>query len=249
MESDLIKKKLLIGLNKHLKKVLIILLITIFLLTSISYIEKSKTTFSLTVLLTPFVPIFLLNLGAQYDNKICKIIMGSFHLKDSEELNSHIYRNYSESENPQKMYILIASVVFVLLYAAINFFKINISSLIIPGLSLVSIGAALGILTFNYAKNIETVGNINTIIFSSAKRFYLSTLFAIFSLFLILILAEFFHPIQGTAFLSPSSFLIASLESFIGNFSLLFFYYLFATALRYLYEAIFLVLKETIIVE
>ncbi|MCE7698219.1 MAG: hypothetical protein K8E24_005080 [Methanobacterium paludis] len=150
-----------------------------------------------------------------------------------------------QEERIRKNYLIVAISLIVSFFAVINSFKISISFLIVPGLSLISIGAALGVLTFNYAKIAER-NNTNNLIFSSAKRFYLSTIFAIFLLVLILIECNLFPVMKHPIIFTPYDFIVTYLEFCLSNSILLLSFYLSATTLNYLYEGFVLVLKETI---
>lgn len=148
----------------------------------------------------------------------------------------------------QKNYLYPSVFLIMLFVIIIKYFKISTSFLIVPGLSSVSIGAALGILTFNYAKIVEN-NNTDNLIFSSAKRFYLSTVYAIFSLIFILVAYSMVPFVKNNIIFTPPVIIITYLKLclFVGTLFLSF--YLFTITLRYLYEGLVLVLKETIIFE
>lgn len=99
-------------------------------------------------------------------------------MKDNVNIEEIIFGDESESNKLFKTFYksLIPTILVTLIISYINYH--DPGSLIYIGLSLLSIGAALSILTFNHF-NALSDGEDKLIIFASARRFFLATILGV----------------------------------------------------------------------
>lgn len=222
------------------KNFFIILIIVSILLIPIAYTSKSNYIVLISVII-PLLSVTLLSmhLGRKYKVKLFQFLLGDFTLQDTESVNRFLYRR---SERwVYDTYRNVSGVVVVLLIGLLA--NIGLQSLIIPGISLISVGIALSIVTFNYSRVFD-IRDVDNFILSSAKRFYLASIFAIG--LLILIFGYKFIPTTNFIFI-PFPFMATYLEFLLKGYFIIWMGFFLTNTLRYLLEGFILSLKETII--
>jgi hypothetical protein len=219
------------------------LTLLIFILAFLSFIYKSYNLFTYEVLTAIILFILLFwQLGRIYKVKVFQFLIGDFVLSDSLKVNKFIY-----DTDEIKIYRLYLNSSWIAIFLFLLFFNdVSLLTLIIPGLTLISIGTALSILTFNYSRATDC-GIENNFIYSSAKRFFLSTIYAILMLLSIMIYKIIPVITNLNISFSPFPFAIASIQSILMGVILIFISFFFIKAFRYLFEGFVLSINETII--
>jgi hypothetical protein len=171
--------------------------------------------------------------------KFFKFLIGDFSLNDTIVVNKIIYvkkrRESYINGRYQNLVVLLFPIFFIVHFT-------NLYSLIVTGLSLISVAGALTIMTFNYYRVSEIEADI---IFSTAKRFYLSTIFGIFLLFSIFVF-KMVTPVNTDVIYSTYPFLITYLKIVISNLTIMLVLFFVIPSVRYLLEGLILILKENI---
>lgn len=188
--------------------------------------------------------IFLLFKLIERHTKLFTVIQfGNFRLKDDINFTEVIFDK--SSGRIVTLYRFIPAILGSIIVTYINLR--NPDSFLFTGLSIISVGIALSILTFNYYNSLAD-GENKKLILSSAKRFYLATIIGIFVLILILFYKNVGTPGFTTSEMFPN--LSLSIQNYfqllIHTFSGLLYLYLLFTSIDYLFEGLFLSLKGTI---
>jgi hypothetical protein len=223
----------------------IIFFILIITLACVSFIYKSSTIFSYFAMLNIlFLALLFFHLGREKKVKFFQFLIGDFTMEDTSGINKIIYGKRPEFY-VYTTYRNATYAVIIPVFALIN--SINLYALIVTGLSIISVGGALSIMTFNYFRVKEK--NEESNIFSSAKRFYLSTILGIFLLFSVLIFKAVPPVNTNEIIFLIYPFLISIFKIVINAIGILLIAFFLTTAIRYLIEGFILSLKETIILD
>ena len=122
---------------------------------------------------------------------------------------------------------------------------ISAHTLILTGLSVISAAAAaLSVVSFNYYNALKGDDN-QIIILASAKRYFLTTLYGIFML-MVLIGIKYLPQLPITLTNVPIAFMALYLNIFIFVMAIILFVLLISTTLRFLIEGLYLSLTGTI---
>jgi hypothetical protein len=174
--------------------------------------------------------------------RVFQFLTGNFILKgDSTNDKIYIYGHFSSLVKLISQYIGFIPLVVILIY--VN--NLNGESLLIVGLTLISVGIALSILTFEYAHAIRKP-NDYPIIFDSARRFYLATIFTVFFLIFVVIL-KFVTPFSpDMVYYNLLSYIISYFRGILVGISIFASMLLLPLSIRFFIEGFILVLKGTV---
>lgn len=251
-------------------KLLFIGVFIIFIVTSfISYIYKKPHIYAFSIIVL-VISSFLLFIGvSSRTNKISKILIGDYTLKqdisietvyNKEIIEKNIEFNqlapspfsnnnlFFSSKIPRlREYMLVSMILSTVLLFLLKIYRFELLfKLINPGLALISIGLALSIVSFNYSKS-ENFEN-KKIIFSSARRYFLSAIYAIFSLILLVVMisCRYLNHSNDPLSLDSITFISCQISMVIANFTLWFYILTSTTSIRFLIEAMTLSFKGTV---
>lgn len=167
-----------------------------------------------------------------------RVVKGDFGLKEDIDVYDTHNKKFPDFLKEPNNYSLIS----ILLLAFIM--HIPAHTLIITGLSVISAAAALSVVSFNYFSALK--GDVNQIIIlASAKRYFLTTLYGIFML-IVLILIKYLPQLPQVLTSVPIGFISLYLNIFIFAIAIILFVLLISTTLRFLIEGLYLSLKGTI---
>jgi len=187
------------------------------------------------------VIVFLLWARGKNGN-LFRVVKGDFCLKEDIDVDAKVNnKSFPDFLKEPNKYSLIS----VLLLAII--LHIPTPTLILTGLIIISAAAALFIVSFNYFNALKGDDN-QTIILASAKRYFLTTLYGIFMLMVLIgikYLPQFPHVLTNV----PIEFIALYLIIFIFVIAIVLFIFLISTTLRFLMEGLYLSLKGTIKLE
>ena len=223
------------------KYFLIILLIISFITALVTLIFKSLFLFGIyvTTIFIFFIALLLI-LGLVYNVKIFKFIIGDFTLSDTTDINKFIYGN--SELNVHRAYHAVRIGISIIFLIILGY--VSVKNLIITGLSIISIGVALSILTFSYYSNVN-----EKILLSSAKRFYLATILAILSLISLITIKVTLFPTFTTPVISDYQLTLVCFMMAISAIGVILSAFLLTLTLRYLIEGLIISIKETLILK
>lgn len=231
-----------------LKKISLIIISFSIFVGCIAYTTKSSryTGFSVLILGWFFLVLFMNPNGFS--------VLGFFlDIKEDIDIYKFLFGKDFDYANSWKFiaYQYIIMVIPLIISAVILFFN-YIPLLVGPGttlgISLISLGAALGILSFNYYNALPDSDD-KEIIFSSAKRYFMATILAIISLLLIVTVGyvnSSMINIEQQIFLSPFNFISYYLIFAVYTVSLIFYTLFLMMTLRHFIEGIILSFKGTL---
>ena len=167
-----------------------------------------------------------------------RVVKGDFGLKEDIEVHGNLYNKKFPGflKEPNNYSIL---GVFLLAFIL----HISAHTLILTGLSVIS-AAALSVVSFNYYNALKGDDN-HIIILASAKRYFLTTLYGIFML-MVLIGIKYLPQLPITLTNVPIAFMALYLNIFIFVMAIILFVLLISTTLRFLIEGLYLSLTGTI---
>jgi hypothetical protein len=119
-----------------------------------------------------------------------------------------------------------------------------VHTLIVTGLSVIFAAAALSVVSFNYYNALKGDDN-QIIILASAKRYFLTTLYGIFML-MVLIGIKYLPQLPMVLTNVPIAFMAIYLNIFIFVMVIILFVLLISTTLRFLIEGLYLSFTGTI---
>lgn len=247
-------------------KLLFVEVFIIFIITSfIGYIYKKEYIYEFSrmlLLLSSYLLFFGISIGT---NKISKILTGNYTLKEDVSIET-VYNKktiefnhrlnqpahfskipFFSSKIPASLYLLISMFLTIILLTFLNIYGFNLLfKLITPALALISIGLALSVVSFNYSKS-ENFEN-KKIIFNSARRYFLSSIYAIFSLALLIVIISCRYTLNyGTPLMLDNiHFIILRVSAVLSDFTLWFYVLTCTTSIRFLVEAMILSFKGTV---
>lgn len=211
------------------------------------YITKETRFFTgllLSIILLTYHLIYYL--GWNKKVKIFQFLLGDFTLRNDVNIDKLIYTN-SWLDNEYKYYLIISTFFSIplVLFAS----KTTISSLILISLSLLSIGVAFTILSFNYTNVLSSLGKKDSkekdILFSSARRFFLGSIYSVF-LLVILIFMRFLTPLTTVINQDPVQFIGISMNYTVNYVCNVVFIILVAMTLKQFIEGLILSLRVNI---
>jgi hypothetical protein len=227
-------------MNKIRNAGIIIVIITIFLLIGSYWIKNSGLFFISWLPFSIYLTTGIIYLGFwRYftDNsdrnigfweKASRFLFGNFEFTE-EKIDS------ISIDLIQVVYPIIVMPAFAFVSYFINFYKFDLNSLIIIGLSLFLLGATFAILMFEYLRSSEIR---NEKIFASGKRFMLATIIAIPAFLSILTID--FYKLHLQADFSFQYYTYNCLQWLISIFTLIFYGFLLPLTFRYLLEGFIL---------
>jgi hypothetical protein len=191
------------------------------------------------LLIVTFLLIICLNWARERNRNFFRVVKGDFGLKGDIEVHGNgCNKKFPDFLKEPNNYSIISILVLAFIL------HIPTHTLILTGLSIISAAAALSILSFNYYNALKGDDN-QIIILASAKRYFLTTLYGIFML---MVLIGIKYLPQLPVFLTnvPVKFLALYLNIFLFVIAMVLFVLLISTTLRFLIEGLYLSLKGTI---
>ncbi|MFY9638817.1 MAG: hypothetical protein WAK14_08470 [Methanobacterium sp.] len=204
-----------------------------------SYVTQVVYYFYLSALLILLYLVITFIVWARGKNgNFFRVVKGDFGLKGDIDVHGASNKKFPDFLKEPNNYSLIG----ILLLAFI--LHIPAHTLILTGLSVISAAAALSVVSFNYFNALK--GDVNQIIIlASAKRYFLTTLYGIFML-IVLIWIKYLPQLPQVLTNVPIGFISLYLNIFIFAVAIILFVLLISTTLRFLIEGLYLSLKGTI---
>ena len=238
-------KKNLIGSSIMEKKLMLLwIIVSISMITGyISYVTQIIYYFYLSALLIVAYLVILFLLWARGENRnFFRVVKGDFGLRGDID----VYGNLCNKKFPDFLKEPNNYSILGILFLAF-ILHIPAHTLILTGLSIISAAAALSVVSFNYFNALKGDDN-QIIILASAKRYFLTTLYGIFML-IVLIWIKYLPQLPKVLTSVPIGFIALYLNIFIFAIAIILFVLLISTTLRFLIEGLYLSLKGTIKLE
>ena len=209
----------------------------------ISYSTQKVSYFYLSaILIIIYFIIAFLILTRKKNGSLFRVVKGDFGLKEDIDVkgNSHCkkFPNFLKEPNNYSI-ISIFLLVFII--------HLPVHTLIVTGLSVISAAAALSVVSFNYYNALKGDDN-QIIILASAKRYFLTTLYGIFML-MVLIGIKYLPKLPMVLTNVPIAFMALYLNIFIFVIAIILFVLLISTTLRFLIEGLYLSFTGTIMLD
>jgi len=220
------------------------------------YTQKNVDQIYLTINVLGAFPLFLLILDLFFSFskkryfKIFNFFSGNFALKEDIK-DFHIFRKLLYVQ-----YIVFAIIIlFLVPYGFYQFFiQLNPVYLFFSSIGLIAAGAALANMSFKYAHEGTNSSYFKNILFACAKRFYLTTIYSIITIFftiILIILSKWVLAISSSTLpnainLPPLQFGLIYLEFLILSLILFFFILVFISTIRIFVEGLYLAFKGSI---
>jgi hypothetical protein len=217
------------------------IIIAISIITGyISYSTQTVYYFYLSaMLIIIYFIITFVKLAQKRNGNIFRVVKGDFGLKGDIDVNGNTHNkkfpNFLKEPNNY-------SAIGIFLLAFI--LHLPVHTLIVTGLSVISAAAALSVVSFNYYNALKGDDN-QIIILASAKRYFLTTLYGIFML-MVLIGIKYLPQLPMALTNVPIAFMALYLNIFIFVMAIILFVLLISTTLRFLIEGLYLSFTGTI---
>jgi hypothetical protein len=219
------------------------IIITMSIITGyISYSTQTVYYFYLSaILIIIYFIIAFLMLARKRNGNILRVVKGDFGLKEDIDVNGNHNKKFPNFLKEPNNYSIIG--IFLLAFIL----HLPIHTLIVTGLSVISAAAALSVVSFNYYNAIKGDDN-QIIILASAKRYFLTTLYGIFML-MVLVGIKYLPQLPMVLTNVPIAFMALYLNIFIFVMAIILFVLLISTTLRFLIEGLYLSFTGTIKLE
>ena len=206
----------------------------------ISYTTQTLYYFYLSaVLIIVYFIITLLIWTRGKNGNLFRVDKGDFGLNGDIDCNGNSYnKKFPDHLKEPNNY----SIIGILLLAFI--LHIPTHTLIVTGLSVISAAAALSLVSFNYYNALKGDDN-QIIILASAKRYFLTILYGIFML-MVLIGIKYLPQLPMALTNVPIAFMALYLNIFLFVMAIILFVLLISTTLRFLIEGLYLSFSGTI---
>ena len=196
---------------------------------------------SAILIISYFIITFLI-LTSKKNGNLFRVVKGDFGLKDDIDVKSYSHdKKFPKFLKEPNNY----SIVGLFLIAFI--LHLPVHTLIVTGLSVISAAAALSVVSFNYYNALKGDDN-QIIILASAKRYFLTTLYGIFML-MVLIGIKYLPQLPIALTNVPIAFMALYLNIFIFVMAIILFVLLLSTTLRFLIEGLYLSFTGTIMLD
>ena len=224
-------------------KVLSWIIIAMSIITGyISYSTQKVYYFYLSaILIIIYFIITFLILTKEKNGNIFRVVKGDFGLKEDIDVNGNHTKKFPNFLKEPNNYSIVG--IFLLVFIL----RLPVHTLIVTGLSVISAAAALSVVSFNYYNALK--GDVNQIIIlASAKRYFLTTLYGIFML-MVLIGIKYLPQLPMVLTNVPITFMALYLNIFVFVMAIILFVLLISTTLRFLIEGLYLSFTGTIILD
>jgi hypothetical protein len=193
--------------------------------------------FMSAILIIIYFIIAFLMLARKRNGNIFRVVKGDFGLKGDIDGNTQNKKFPNFLKEPNNY-----SIIGIFLLAFI--LHLPVHTLIVTGLSVISAAAALSVVSFNYYNALKGDDN-QIIILASAKRYFLTTLYGIFML-MVLVGIKYLPQLPMALTNVPIAFMALYLNIFIFVMAIILFVLLISTTLRFLIEGLYLSFTGTI---
>jgi hypothetical protein len=208
----------------------------------ISYSTQKVYYFYLSaILIIIYFIITFLILTRKTNGNLFRVVKGDFDLKEDIDVNGNHNKKFPNFLKEPNNY----SIIGIFLIAFI--LHLPVHTLIVTGLSVISAAAALSVVSFNYYNALKGDDN-QIIILASAKRYFLTTLYGIFML-MVLIGIKYLPQLPMVLTNVPIAFMALYLNIFIFVMAIILFVLLISTTLRFLIEGLYLSFTGTIMLD
>lgn len=232
-------------------KFLIIYLCIISLIGIISLIllyitKESKLYLGISISLVLLTYIIIYYLGWNKKIKTFQFLLGDFTFNNDVDIKKWIYTK-SWPQNEYKDYLIISTYISIpLVYLANN---TPITTLVIIVLSLLSIGVAFTVLSFNYTNTLNSMDEApeekKNLMFLSARRFFVGAIYSFF-LLIFLVFLRILTPLPTEITQEPIQFIRIFLTYILNSICGVFFAILFAMSFKNYLEGLILSLRVNI---
>jgi hypothetical protein len=237
--------------------ILIISIISISLFYAyIGYTQGNVDQIYLTINAFGALPLFLLifdiflSFSKKRYIKLFNFFSGNFNLKEDIK-DFQIFRKLLYAQ-----YIIFAIIILFLVPYGFYQFVIQLDPvyLFVSSIGLIAAGAALSNMSFKYAHEGINSSHLKDILFACAKRFYLTTIYSIITIFftiILIILSKWILAISSNTLpnainLPPLQFGLIYLEFLILSLILFFLILVFISTIRIFVEGLYLAFKGSI---
>lgn len=216
------------------------IIIAISIITGIiSYLTQTVYYFYLSaILIVIYFIITFVMLAQKRNGNIFRVVKGDFGLKGDIDVNGNHNKKFPNFLKEPNNYSIIG--IFLLAFIL----HLPVHTLIVTGLSVISAAAALSVVSFNYYNALKGDDN-QIIILASAKRYFLTTLYGIFML-MVLIGIKYLPQLPMALTNVPIAFIALYLNIFVFVMAIILFVLLISTTLRFLIEGLYLSFTGTI---
>ncbi|MCE5214646.1 MAG: hypothetical protein LLF83_08015 [Methanobacterium sp.] len=238
--------------------VLIILIIFICIFYAYNgYTQKNVNQVYLTINALSALPLLILILDIFFSlfNKkyltLFSFFSGNFSFKEDSNTEFQVFNKILYGQ-----YAIFAIINLILVPYGFYQFAMQLDPiyLFISSISIIAAGAALANMSFKYAHEGTNSEHLKDVLFACAKRFYLTTIYSIITIFftiIVIILSKWILAISSSTLpnavnLPPLQFSLISLELCILSVVLFFFILVFISTIRIFIEGLYLAFEGSI---